>query len=223
MALSDIARALGLQKSTVHRILSTFESKGIVERDAEGKSYALGWCLFKWASRIKEEMHLVPLVRPYLQSLSQRLGESTFLVVRKGTEGLVLDKTEVDSLLRVSPEVGLTTPLYCTAVGRVLLAYAPDRDEVLETLALKRFTSKTICNKEDLRKALDAIKAQGYCYLKDEWMEGVHCFAAPIFSSQGHLMASISATAPTIRLPKKVQKEVISALLETARAISLKL
>src|SRR5919202_638463 len=135
--VTDIARALGLPKSAVHRLLVTFQACGFVQQQPETSRYTLGPVLARLGLHAADLFTPRRVARPYMEALAQEIGETIFLGVLCEASVLVVEKVEHQQVLRVSSELGTALPLRQTALGRVWLAFCPaaQRDMLLTTLA----------------------------------------------------------------------------------------
>ena len=134
--VTDIARALGLPKSAVHRLLVTFQACGFVQQQTETSRYTLGPVLARLGLRAADLFTPRRVARPAMEALAHEVGETIFLGVLCEESVLVVEKVEHNQVLRISPELGTTLPLRQTALGQVWLACCPvaQREVLLATL-----------------------------------------------------------------------------------------
>lgn len=196
--VSKVALALGMPKTSAHRLLQTLRFRSLVEQDAHG-AYGLGaglWALGLGASRSDP---LVRAARPTLVECAGSLGETFYLVAERAGDLLVVDKVEGQGFLRVSPQVGARVPPHATAVGRLFLAFAPERVH-LDEATLAAYTERTPRSPSGLRKSVALVKEQGYAHSESEWVEGLCAIAAPIWFSKTMLGALVlGCVAPRVR------------------------
>src|SRR5512140_2542743 len=126
-------------------------------------------------------MGLLRQSRPVLESLVKECNETTYVAILKECHIVYLDVVETDLTVRVVPRVGARLPAYCTAAGKVQLAYMTDeeREKYLPSKELKRYTPNTITDKDELKKHLKEIAEQGYALDNEELDVGVKCVGAP--------------------------------------------
>jgi len=138
---------------------------------------------------------------------------------------MYLAKEESSQTIRMISYVGKRAPLYCTALGKVLLAYIPEeeRKKILGEKMLPRLTENTITDKRELEKELDKVKEQGFALDREENEKDVRCIAAPIRNYQGEVIAAISISSPIFRIDKNIQNNLKGTLLETSKKISKRL
>jgi IclR family transcriptional regulator, KDG regulon repressor len=139
---------------------------------------------------------------PYLRELNQQTRETIHLTVRHGLSAVYVEKLDSPEPLRIHSRIGAAVPLYCTAVGKVMLAYMPaeELDRVLPELDVKRVTRNSVGNVQELRTELFRVRKNGYACDMEEHEQHIRCVAAPIWDHTGSVQASLSITAPTLRM-----------------------
>jgi IclR family transcriptional regulator, acetate operon repressor len=210
--VSEIGRALGLPKSSAHRLLAALRRRELVERDDSGR-YRPGVALIGLARGMLEREPLVAAARPLLEQQARSLGETFFLVAARGGRLIVLDKAEGTGVLRVAPQVGSAVPVHATAVGRLYMGFAPDAVALERPLA--RFTRHTIVSVRRLRQQADAARAAGSAVSRGEWQEGLCVFAAPVFERE-RMLAAVCAAVPSTRLPRVDERAVLQRVTDAA-------
>jgi len=164
MNMIELSEKLGFYPSTTHRILDTLKHWGYVEQDSHTQKYQLGLKALELGMAKLHQMDLVREATPYLKELVNQCNETVHLGVLEEGEVLYLAKKESSRTIRMCSYMGKRAPLYCTALGKVLLAYLPgeERKKILEQKELLRFTEKTITDRKELEKELNKIKKQGF-------------------------------------------------------------
>lgn len=202
LGVSDISRALGLKKATAHRLLAALRRRGIVAQDPVTRRYRLGMKLWELGSMATSQVDWVDRVKPHLQELTDRAGETTHLAVLSDGQVLYVEKVESSRSLRMPSQVGRRLPVHCTGVGKALAAFLPD--EVLRGLMLRRgmprFTTNTITDVETLAHELAEVRRRGYAIDNEEIEEGLVCIAAPVRDHTTHVVAAVSIAGPSSRL-----------------------
>jgi DNA-binding IclR family transcriptional regulator len=200
--VTDIARALGLPKSAVHRLLVTFQELGFVQQQADSR-YRLGPALARLGLRAADMFTPRRVARPYLERLSQELGETVFLGVLVQDQVLVVDKVEHGQVLRISPALGTVLPVHRTALGKLLLAFRPvsQQAQYLQAMPITEDVQTHEQSLRTLRQELAAIVQQGFAVSLEEWTADICCFAAPIRSPQGEVIAALALAVPRSRMP----------------------
>jgi IclR family acetate operon transcriptional repressor len=202
LGVTEIARALSLNTTTVHRTLRALVSEGYVAQSPDTDRYRLGREAFLLGLAAERTLGLAA-VAPLLERLRDETGESANLVVRDGDSGLVVVRVESHHPLRFSQPVGTRIPLHCTSSGKVLLAFAPDPEaEVAGLGELDRLTSSTITSPQALLRELEGIANRGYSVNRAERIAGVVGVAAPVLAPGGQVVAAVAAQGPQVRLPE---------------------
>jgi len=223
--MTELSKKLGFYPSTTHRILDTLKHWGYVEQDSHTQKYQLGLKALELGMAKLHKMDLVREATTYLKELVNQCNETVHLGVLEEGEVLYLAKEESSQTIRMISYVGKRAPLYCTALGKILLAYMSEeeREKILEDRELPRLTEKTITDKGELEKELNEIKEQGFALDREENEKDVRCVAAPIRNYQGGVIAAISISSPIFRIDENAQNNLKEALIETSKKISKRL
>lgn len=225
IGIADLSKRVALHVSTVHRLLTTLVQEGYCRQNPETGRYALGGKLFQLGEACLGQMDLRGLARPLLERLCRQTGETANLVVLDGTEALYLDKVESPQTLRVFSRIGHRAPLYCTAVGKVLLACrsAAERDALLGAGPLRPLTRHTLTSPAGLRRELAQVREQGFALDREECEEGAYCLAVPVRDAQGRVEAALSVSGPTVRLGDQRVPDLIPLMRRAAEELSAQL
>jgi DNA-binding IclR family transcriptional regulator len=222
--VTEIARELDIHKSTVFRLLSTLERRGIVEQHSETQKYRLGFGMVRLASSVRASLDLVRAARPVCDRLSLETDETVNVAVLEGHEVVNIHQVNL-STSRVSVDwLGSHTSLHCTSSGKVFLAHLPPRmvDELLRN-GLPRFTDRTITDREQLDHELELVRQDGFAMTFEELEEGMNAVAAPIRGPDGSLVASVSVSGPSYRLEPRRLEQAAELTREAADEISRRL
>lgn len=194
--VTAIGRALGLPKSSTHRLLAALGRRGLVERDERGR-YRPGFGLIALAVGALESEPVVAAARPVLEHVAQSLGETCFLVAARAERLVVLDKAEGTGFLRAAPTIGASVPVHATAVGKLFLALDPTAvPEPIEPF--EAFSEHTITTGSRLADAVAEVRERGYAESREEWTPGLSVVAAPVCHSN-RLVAAIAIAVPSQR------------------------
>lgn len=202
LTAKQVAGLSRLPVSTVHRFLANLVTAGFLSCDVDG-SYHLGIACFAIGQAAVGQLDIRRLSLPYLRELNQQTRETIHLTVRHGSTAVYVEKLDSPEPLRIHSRIGAAVPLYCTAVGKVMLAYMPEEEQerILPELALKRHTANTVGNLQELKTELYRVRKNGYaCDLEEHEMH-IRCLAAPIWDHTGGVQSSVSITAPVVRMP----------------------
>ncbi len=195
--VSEIGRALGLPKSSAHRLLAALGRRGLVEQDANGR-YRPGIALLALGLGALEREPLAAAAHPVLERESEATGETAFLTVARRGRIVVLDKREGAAFLRVAPTIGSEVPVHATAVGKLHLAFAPDSVE-LPREPWPAFTGQTPGARAELEREVARVKKRGWATNRDEWIPGMTVVAAPVLL-RGRLLGCMVIAAPSSRV-----------------------
>lgn len=195
--VTEIGRALGWPKSTVHRLLTTLVQRGWVERDGRGH-YRPGFGLVALGLGALASEPLVAAARPVLEARAQDLQETFFVVSDRAGELVVLDKAEGSGFLRAAPQVGSAVPPHATAAGTLYRAWAPERLRAGGAPPV-RFTARTRTSETDLAEAAREARERGWAENREEWIPGLWVVAAPILAA-GALRGVVALAAATARM-----------------------
>lgn len=219
--VSELARGLGVSKSTVDRILRTFAARGFVEQNPETRRYRLSLKIAALAEGVRSRTGIVEVARPFLKELDDRLQEGANLGVFLEGSLVYADSITSGQIFRIAARPGTTLPAYCTGAGKALLAFLPpDRlDRYLEELTPERHTANTLTTIPAIRAALEEIRRDGFALDRGELLEEAFCAAAPILGADGTATAAISITATQSHFESK-REEIIAAVREAAAKIS---
>jgi len=217
--LVDLARDLGLTKSSVHRLLQTLLKLGYVSSQ-EGGRYAATMKMWHLGSRIVEQIDTRRTLHRFLDMLAQESKETVHLALLEGQEVVYIDKVEGQHAIRATSEIGSRAPLHCTAAGKVHLAYRPL--EFVHALEgkLTRYTAKTVTDLMQLQRDLVKVRRDGYAINRAEWEEGVCGVAAPIWASTNDLASVIGVTVPATRFSQAERQRLIMLVTQVAEEAS---
>jgi IclR family KDG regulon transcriptional repressor len=218
--VSEIGRALGLPKSSVHRLLATLARRELVERDDRGR-YRPGIGLVALGLGAQEREPVVIAARSVLEEEAEALGETFFLVGLRAREIVVLDKVEGTGFLRASPQVGSAVPVHSTAVGKLFLAFAPN-EVVFPTGSLEAFTPNTAVDPGSLRAVVAETKLRRWASNLDEWHAGLSVLAAPILNGE-RMVAAVALALSSPRLEELGSERLARRVVGAGRRIAARL
>jgi DNA-binding IclR family transcriptional regulator len=211
-----VGKALGLPKSSAHRLLSTLTRRGLLERDERGR-YSPGIGLVALGLGVQQREPVVAAARPVLELEAQWLGETVFLTAARVGAVVVLDKVEGTGFLRAAPQIGSAVPLHATAVGKLYLSHAP-KAVALGGAPLEAFTPSTVTSPVSLAAELERVRRQGYAENRDEWIPGLSAVAAPVVAA-GRMVAAVAVATSSPRLEALRGAAVARRIVEASRRI----
>ncbi len=210
--ISQLSEKLAMNKTSVFRLLATFENRGYVEREEQSGKYRLGLSAYEIGQKFLSRMGLLRHARPVVERLARGCNEAVYVAVRRRKEVLFLDMVDTTQKVKIVSLVGKRYPLESTAAGQVLLAFNHAKEK------------QSVGNEPLDSKYYVAIRGQGYTLDNGALGEGITSVAAPLFGSGGKLHGAVVVVGPEFRLAKEViQEQVLTSLLDTCGIISSKL
>ncbi|MCF6097467.1 IclR family transcriptional regulator [Thermovorax subterraneus] len=218
----EIAKELGVNRSTAFRLVETLVDMGYVRQDEFTKRYHLTMKVFSLGNMLLERMDIRSASKDILEDLNKKSGHTVHLGLRDGYEVVYIDKLAGKNTIQMYSMIGKRAPLYCTGLGKAILAFLKDHeiDEFLGTVKLKKFTANTITEPSLLRKEIEKIRRRGYALDLEEHEEGIRCVGAPIFNCYNEVIGSISVAAVAITLGKKSIEDYSEEVVKAAKKIS---
>ena len=222
--VTELARRLGLHKSTASRLLATLEKRGLVEQDEETGKYRLGLVVIRLAERAERTLDLRSIAMPELDRLARVTHETTGIGVLDGDQLLTVGQADGPNLVAVGDWTGRWVPLHAVAAGKVLLASMPER-EILRLVrrGLDRFTDRTITGLEPLLEELARVRRRGYATAFGEYDPALNAVAAPVHDARGAVTAAVDVWGPTFRVTPRRIPELVQQVREAAGAVSVRL
>jgi DNA-binding IclR family transcriptional regulator len=224
LQLKQIAKQTAINKSTAYRFLAHLQGEGYLYRDDAG-AYVIGPKLARMGSGTNFEESLRKMARPVLQRLWTATGETVNLAILDGQQILYLDVLESAHTFRFASQNGARRPLYCTALGKAILAHLPEEEtkELMGSLTLERLTPRTLTQPVKLKKDLTKSRLQGYALDNEEAVLGARCIAAPIFDANGKVIGAASVSGPVTRITAEKVSGFAARVKEAADSISHRL
>ena len=228
IGIMELSSRLDLHKSTVHRLLLSLICMGYVQQDVTGK-YLLTFKIVQLSEKIISRSDIVALVHPLIAELANNSRETVHFVQRNGTEVLYLDKVEPfnahESAIRMASQVGLARPMYCSAVGKAILAEMTEEEVeyIWNNSVIEKKTEHTITSRLELMKEIGEIRRNGYALDNEENELGVRCIAVCVRDLQGHPNNAFSISAPAARMTDDRVKQLAAEVLRTKDIIQKKL
>ena len=182
-----------------------------VVKDEETDKYKLGLQILFLSRNLLNNNDVITVAKPYLEKLSQEVNETVHLCIENLGEIVYIDKIESNQTVRMFSRIGSRAPMYCTAVGKVLLSGM--NQEKVDSIFLKQNSllrlHTTITSKEQLLEEIEKIKIEGYALDNSENEEVLRCIAAPIYDHKGKIIASFSISGPNNRVTMELINETL--------------
>jgi len=229
MGLMALSQRLNLHKSTVHRLLTSLSYMGYVEQDEETSKYRLTFKIVELSNKFLTRVDILSIVHPYMEKLANQCQETVHLVQRVGTNVVYIDKVSPliirDTSIQMGSQVGLARPMYCSAVGKSILAELPEGEikDIWDNSVIEKKTEHTILSFEQLLRELEKVREKGYALDNEENEIGVRCIGASIFNHQGQVKYAFSVSAPVSRMADGKIKELREYVLDVKKELSKKL
>jgi IclR family KDG regulon transcriptional repressor len=224
VTLSSVSDSVDIDKSTAYRMLNTLVEAGYIVRDEASKRYSLSYKVVHLSRNLLAENEVSRLSRQVLEELTAVTHETVHLNILDGQQTILIQKVKGTQLVTVDFQIGDRSPLHCTSIGKVLLAFQDVRF-IEETIAagLPHVASNTITDPGAFRKELHHIRSQGYALDDHEFSDNMRCIAAPIFEPGGRVRMGISISGPDSRFTLAKLEELKTPLLNAAWALSKQL
>ena len=219
ISLANLARRTGIAKSTLHRLVGSLVDAGILER--EDGQLELGLRLFELGQLVPRQRTLRDAALPFMEDLFEATHETVHLAVLDGIEILYVEKIMGHRRVRSPSRVAGRMPLYCTAVGKAILAFSPPDllDRVIEA-GLPPRTPYTIVSPKLLRESVAEVARTGVAFDREESLLGLGCAAAPVFGPHHELVGALSVSGSTTRFePDRMATAVKTASLSLSRVL----
>jgi len=223
--ISEVARQLHLDRSATYRILLSLERCGLVEKDEKTGEYSLGMAAFEIGNVYLRQMDFVQISKPFMADLALKVQETVHLAVLSDTEIVYVDKNDSPRSLGVMSKIGQRAPVHCTALGKALLAFQPEKElsRIINEIRLKPYTRNTITSKNKLIKELRETRKRGYALDQREYEEDVECIGAPVKDHLGNVIAALSISGPQRKINTSHEKLFIRQVMKAAALISSKM
>jgi DNA-binding IclR family transcriptional regulator len=222
VSLADLCRHLQLNKSTVHRLLCSLIYVGYVRQDEETGKYDLSCKLLTLSNKLLSRMDILEEVRPYLRRLALETGETVHLVQIDGLDAIYIYKQESSqNSVRMTSKVGSRIPLYCSGVGKAMLADMPD--DTIRTYwdnsTIRSLTERTVVDYDQFCEIIHAVRENGYALDDEENELGVRCIAVSLPNYKGKPKYAFSVSAPSGRMTDERIHALAPVMLDTKRKI----
>lgn len=224
-SVAEVGAYLQVNKSTAHRFLASMKYTGFLDQNLENQKYRLSLRVFGIGQSVLARLDVRDIAKPFMVSLAERTGETINLGTFDKGEIIYIEKCLSKNTLRMDTQLGGRDPLYCTALGKAILAYSDEAtiEDYLKSVKMEAKTDKTITSTKALRDEINSIKDKGYAIDDEEIIIGLRCVAVPIFDQQNAVIAAISISIPTIRINAGNFEGYKNDLIFAAREISNKL
>lgn len=220
--VSDIAKEMGLAKSTVHRHLSTLYEMGYVIK--EGDIYHVGLRFLNLGEYARTRRDEYIMAKPKVEELAEETEERAQFIVEEHGYGIYVYRARGRHAVKTDPGIGKRIPLHAVAAGKAILAHLPEEkvSRIIEQRGLPSLTSNTITDREMLLNELETIRKRGYSFNNQENLEGLKAVGVPIQGANGEIIGSLSVSGPTHRMKgDRFESKLPDRLLGIANELEL--
>jgi len=215
--VSEMGRQLGLSPGTVYRLVSTLVQAGFADQNGETKKYVPGTKILELANAMRNRFDFLDLAHVHLGRLMDRAHETVNFGVIRGDDVVYVDRVLSRHPLAVEVKIGSHVPAFCTALGKVLLAFGDEaaRESYLSRLPdLSADHHGEVPSSAEFRRELAEVVAKGHAEDLGEFSPDIMCVAAPVLNSKGRAVAAVSVSGPASRF--SASRDTIVPLVEIA-------
>ena len=198
ITLDDICEQLSLPKTSAYDIITTLVEMGMANvQKGQKQTYTIGLTAYRIGINYTNNLDFLGVIEPELKAFSREVGKTVFFGVRSDHEVVYICKFEPENPIITTATVGTKNPMYCTSLGKVILAYTDEgtRQQVTSRITFRRKTDNTIMTLEALERELDRVKSQGYALDAREMEDHMECAGAPVFGPDNSVMGAISVSS----------------------------
>lgn len=221
LTVSDVAKVTDLTRAGARRLLLTLHALGYLDMD--GKYYSLTPKVLELGFSYLGAQHWLNRATPLLEKLRDTLNEAVSVTVMQNTEVVYVARFQTDRVMTMAMDIGSRKPVFCTAMGRVLLASLPETKvrEVLLASDIKRYTPQTLIDINALTAAVCDTRTKGYCVIDQELEQSLVAVSVPLKNYQGQTLAAVNVCGHPSNLSlEDLETRCLSALQETTQNLS---
>jgi DNA-binding IclR family transcriptional regulator len=228
MALGEVAKLSGINKTTLSRILSTLKKRDYIKQPSKRGNYSLGPIYLGFSGIIKNEIQLRKIAMSHLAKLASDVHESVIISCGNGL-GIVFTEIYYDptqsSILKVVPEEGISMPLHATSSGKILLANMSEKqlEKYFRNKPLKSYTPNTIVDLNTMKNTLLIVRQEDVAQDNEEFALGVRGLGTGIRDGEGKIVGAIAILAPSVRLSRSRMRQLVPIIKNCANDISREL
>lgn len=198
ITLDDICEKMALPKTSAYDIVTTLAEMGMVNVDrGQRQRYTIGLTAYRIGINYTNNLDFISVIEPELKAFAKEVAKTVFFGVRSDHEVVYICKAEPENPIITTATVGTKNPMYCTSLGKAILAYSDDetREQVMNRIKFRKNTEKTILDKEALAAELEKVRELGYALDAREMEDHMECVGAPVFGSDGSVIGAISVSS----------------------------
>lgn len=198
ISLDEICEKLSLPKTSAYDIVTTLVEMNMVNvTRGQRQTYTIGLAAYRIGINYTNNMNFLGVIEPKLRDFSRKVGKTVFFGVQSDDEVVYICKSEPENPIITTATVGTKNPLYCTSLGKAILAFSPEeeRRKALDRMRFEKKTDRTILSRGDLERELILVKEKGYALDAREMEDHMECVGAPVFDCDGSVMGAISVSS----------------------------
>ena len=198
ITLDEICARLDMPKTSAYDIVTTLVQTGMIHVAREQKQrYTIGLTAYRIGINYTNNLDFISTIDPVLKAFSREVGKTVFFGIRSDDSIVYICKFEPENPIITTATVGTKNPIYCTSLGKAILAYTDEelRKQVISRVKFERKTARTIVSRLELNQNLEEIRRLGYAVDDREMEEHMKCVGAPVFASDGSVLGAISVSS----------------------------
>jgi DNA-binding IclR family transcriptional regulator len=221
----EVARKVNLASSTTGRLMAAMKELGILNQDPVTHTYSIGSHTLAWAGIYSAALDVRTAALPAMVKLQELTNETLSLYVMEGNERVCIERLESPQTVRIVARIGRRIPLYAGSAGKCFLAFLQlgRREEILSKITLNPLTTETITDREELHQELENIRQEGCAVSYGEWILEASGVAAPVFNSNGQIIAALTISGPSSRFTEEKVRSYKTLVKAKATEISMEM
>lgn len=228
LTVTEVAKLVGLSKSTAFATLHTLRAHGLVSDKGEGatRRYRLGLALVRLGQQASAQTSIADIGQPVLRALTEKTGLTSRIAVLDDDWAVVVARADSRTAVRLDLRMGQREWPHCTGVGKALLSTLPESEvrALVGRLGMPVRTSRTITDADRLVVNLARARADGFTIDDEEDAEGIMCIASPVVDVHGNALGAVSVTGlkadSALRQPRSVGRQVRAAAAQIAQMVN---
>ncbi len=198
ITLDDICEQLKLPKTSAYDIVTTLAEMGMVHVNrGQRQRYTIGLMAYRIGINYTNNLDFISVIEPELKAFARKVGKTVFFGVRSDHDVVYVCKAEPENPIITTATVGAKNPMYCTSLGKAILAYSDEdiQKQVISRIKFQEKTERTISDEEALYRELEKVREQGFAMDDREMEEHMECVGAPVFGPDGSVIGAISISS----------------------------
>lgn len=213
----EFARLSGMLKSSVYNIISTFAMCGYVEKNPDTGKYRLGLKVLELSNVLQNNTEYSKVLKPFMDKIAEECRETVYFAIPSGLEAIYIDASHPKGMTFTRSVVGIKVKMYCTSVGKAMLAFLGDAafQEVVAA-GITPFTPYTLTTPGELADDLELTRRRGYAIDNMENEYGIRCIGVPVRNARNEIVGAISISGPSLRMMDEQVAAFSSQLIQAA-------